>query len=643
MTPSIKPERKQASPLNGSAAPQHAILEIEVIGGFLDGVKLEFAPGLNCIIGGRGSGKTTVVEFLRYALTTARGPSAQSRQLDRLIEGNLSTGRLRIRVQTREGLVYTVDRAANEEPQVFNEEGEPVDFPLDGIFEMEVYSQNEIEEIAGNPHFQLELIDKFIRKEIGENQLRLKAVYRDLGHNASEILKLKGEILELSEGQAEIKLLQERLKKFQTVRGQGEQIVQDEVAKKSMRDRERRHMTMLTNFLDGLRRDLEATKHPFESKSAALLQQIRSDLANTPNAALFKDMAADFSSSSKDVAAGFNAAIAAVVEFQKRAASVAAQLDKAHKLQEQKYLEVVAKYEKEKGFAQEQSQLQKKLTELMERRKELEERTRTLRAKLEDRRTLLMKMSELRDKRWQAREAVAKNLNTPLHPHIRISIQPCGDRRAYKELLKESLKKKGGWYTNLVEKIAANIPPADLASLIQSASVQELVNRLDIDEEKASWLVSQLKDTEEGYRLEIVEVEDKPSVELLDGEYKDSTSLSIGQKCTTILPILLLGSSNPLLVDQPEDNLDNNFIYETVVSRIQAVKQERQMIFVTHNPNIPVLGGASRVFVLESNGSTARLRSNGPVDDKRVRADIETFLEGGRAAFVKRKEIYGID
>jgi ABC-type lipoprotein export system ATPase subunit len=105
-----------------------------------------------------------------------------------------------------------------------------------------------------------------------------------------------------------------------------------------------------------------------------------------------------------------------------------------------------------------------------------------------------------------------------------------------------------------------------------------------------------------------VELYDKPIIELKDGQdYKDSSQLSTGQKCTTILPILLLESENPLLVDQPEDNLDNAFIYETVVKSLREAKGKRQLIFVTHNPNIPVLGDSERVFVLRSTGRKAKI------------------------------------
>ena len=102
--------------------------------------------------------------------------------------------------------------------------------------------------------------------------------------------------------------------------------------------------------------------------------------------------------------------------------------------------------------------------------------------------------------------------------------------------------------------------------------------------------------------------------------------------------ILLLDSDNPLLVDQPEDNLDNRFIYETVVETVRKIKARRQLIFVTHNPNIPVLGDAERVFVLESNGQRSRKANEGTVDE--CKDEIVTLLEGGVRAFQERQRRY---
>ena len=162
----------------------------------------------------------------------------------------------------------------------------------------------------------------------------------------------------------------------------------------------------------------------------------------------------------------------------------------------------------------------------------------------------------------------------------------------------------------------------------------------DIGEDQAVRIVSHIQDSDYAFKLETVDLGDEPFIELKDGEdYKNSADLSTGQRCTVILPILLLESERPLLIDQPEDNLDNAFVYDTIVKSLRDAKGGRQLIFVTHNPNIPVLGEAERVFVFSSDGRRGTVPHVGTVDD--VKAEVEHLLEGGAEAFLLRMQKYG--
>ena len=121
-------------------------------------------------------------------------------------------------------------------------------------------------------------------------------------------------------------------------------------------------------------------------------------------------------------------------------------------------------------------------------------------------------------------------------------------------------------------------------------------------------------------------------------DFKDAAELSAGQKCTALLPILLARRDSPLVIDQPEGNLDNHFIYETVVESIRRLKTKRQMIFITHNANIPVLAEAELIIVLNSDGKTGFVEKRGTLDE--CREEIIDLLEGGKEAFERRRERY---
>ncbi|MFV1964464.1 MAG: AAA family ATPase [Pirellulaceae bacterium] len=99
----------------------HRTRSVEIVGGFLDGARFDFTDGLNCLIGARGAGKTTVVEWIRFALDELPSRDARDgerRRIETLVERNMGGGRVQPSVETKEGLAYIVSRSAGEEPIV---------------------------------------------------------------------------------------------------------------------------------------------------------------------------------------------------------------------------------------------------------------------------------------------------------------------------------------------------------------------------------------------------------------------------------------------------------------------------------------------------------------------------------------------
>ena len=106
-----------------------------------------------------------------------------------------------------------------------------------------------------------------------------------------------------------------------------------------------------------------------------------------------------------------------------------------------------------------------------------------------------------------------------------------------------------------------------------------------------------------------------------------------------ILFILMQSDNDIILIDQPEDDLDNKIIYDEVITAIAKKKQDIQFIFATHNANIPVLGDAERIFVVEYQDTTIDI-SQGNIDLKSTHKQIVDIMEGGEEAFDKRQLIY---
>lgn len=121
---------------------------------------------------------------------------------------------------------------------------------------------------------------------------------------------------------------------------------------------------------------------------------------------------------------------------------------------------------------------------------------------------------------------------------------------------------------------------------------------------------------------------------------KPTQSLSTGQRCTAVLPILLLHDERVLLLDQPEDHLDNAYVVETLVRSLRKRSASSQTIVATHNANIPVLADAQRVLVMGSDGRRGFVRLAAPLADPAVVNAISQVMEGGAEAFRLRAEFY---
>lgn len=135
-------------------------------------------------------------------------------------------------------------------------------------------------------------------------------------------------------------------------------------------------------------------------------------------------------------------------------------------------------------------------------------------------------------------------------------------------------------------------------------------------------------------------------------DWQDLTAGSPGQRSAAMLSFVMHYGDEPLVLDQPEDDLDTEWITELVVRQLRSSRWTRQLIVVTHNANIPVNADAERVIVFENLGSGVRVRRTegvgaaedklhiGPLEDADVRADIQKIMEGGIEAFVRRERRY---
>jgi hypothetical protein len=167
------------------------------------------------------------------------------------------------------------------------------------------------------------------------------------------------------------------------------------------------------------------------------------------------------------------------------------------------------------------------------------------------------------------------------------------------------------------------------------AMAERLVNWLKSDESRL-------------FELETFVPPDAVRVELkVDDQYRSIDRLSVGQRATAILLLLFALEGRVLILDQPEDDLDNRFVYEDIVQMlreqkgIKDPKRRRQIVAATHNANIPVLGDSELVLALEARENRAHIVGRASLDARSIRDLVRTIMEGGEEAFRRRAEKYG--
>jgi hypothetical protein len=202
--------------------------------------------------------------------------------------------------------------------------------------------------------------------------------------------------------------------------------------------------------------------------------------------------------------------------------------------------------------------------------------------------------------------------------------------------------------------------PAPVASLVPPDPLQHLAELCGLgDNSRAFKLIESLSLP---HRLELDEQmpPDRVTIELNiapEGENENwrplgqrlGEGVSVGQGCTAILSIILLESEHPLIIDQPEDDLDNRFIYDEVVQILRRERDRRQVLVATHNANIPVAGDAELIVALDTQEESVagrtdlrcRVVANGFVDNPLVSDQVKVILEGGEVAFKLRQQKYG--
>jgi len=619
----------------------HRIRSLKVSDGFLDGLDVEFSDHLNVVIGSRGSGKTTLLELIRFGLGVEPTNKAEA---DRLIRGNLGHGRVILTIETQSGSVYTVERSHGGRPQVFAPGGElvPISIERGVLFGAEVFGQNEIEATANNPEYQLQLIDRFADEGLKEVEDRIQALLRRAERAQHELLPVLRELDDVPVEELQDKRLElaEELRLLEQAGGESVEL-KTALVERGKREREE---TALSAWIEHLTGEVDTIRSVANGFASGLVEHLPGDALDGPNTAVMKKLAKDLEGLRSAFQKGFQKLEDRLRTSLEKAESSRGEVAEVHAQLEAKYAELLNQHEAARARQHRRNQLTSLQQEVDGRLRKRATQLASKREKEEVWEEITRELAELREERANLRAAVVRRLNKDLaDAPVRLVFRQGADRSDYEELLSRAFSKarpRLQRHKPLIDCLTKD-SPRRLVSRIRRGAKGEL-EELGLGAHQAARVIDVLANTKELFDLEVMDLGDLAAIEyrIEEGVWRGSQNLSTGQKSSAVLPLLLLDSMRPLVTDEIESHLDQATLVESVISQVRRVRGRRQLIFATHNANVPVCGdmGDTRVIVLASSANHAWVDQIGSVSETKEK--ILSLLEGGQEAFETRRKRY---
>ena len=621
--------------------------QLRVSQGFLGGQVFEFNESLNCILGGKGVGKSTVIELIRFALNQT-SPIAE---IDEDCMGKVADlvgpgGEVEVVVELENGEEYAVERifdGFNNPIQVFRA-GEDVELEvsIDNLFPINAYSQGEVILIARNPIAQLDLIDKHL--DLSAKKQSLREVRRRLAENGRALADLERQSLDASQLEKQLTTVQEQINdKEKALRRVAAALEGEMIKTQQLWDSELQYLVALVKGFDSV---VKSVEQAFEEIDLSAIQ-IDLPKEDTPSETLLEECAklarrvGELKDNAKE---DLVTEIGRVKEtIRQKASNWRTKYDE----QKRRYDEFMCslgetdttKLERQLGILR--TKASKLRSDIHRIRTALQKKA----ALEETRREMLDDLETIRDGIYRMRSLKVAEICEKLGAVVDFKLEKAGNRQEYQQLLMDMTT---GTYArkDVLESIAKAFSPRELVTVIREENAQGLATKAEIGFDWSKKLIEVLRSkSDQLYQLETVNLEDLPSISLQVGDdrYRPIEKLSTGQKSTVIVLLAMVEGKNPIIFDQMEDALDTAFIYSDVVQSLRKEKERRQFILVTRNPNISVAADADLGIVLEGTADSGQIKSIGGLDDIESRDLVVLHLEGGPEAFLLRQKKYDLE
>ncbi len=607
-----------------------------ISGGFLNEEIYHFSDNLNCFIGGRGAGKSTAIKSLAYGLGIKNDFSDCDNCPDVVV----------VYCEDANGVVYKYERNRGADPVVkAREDGNINNVPPDA-FPVEYYGQGELSEVAKDPLRNPILLQEFLDRHLHINDLEEQEqdLLRVLRQNSAQLLPLENIFSQLPGKASAMKDIDTKLQVAET--GKLKEIVaqQNNIGgEKGLRNELSDIITFysrgisLTPWIRNFQSIVQEAKVNYTGQKTENLFIEIEQLVNLTNK-YFKDEQIIISNYLKEIAVKAKETINAIDTI----------LDERQ--QELNDKMIPFREQGLSGTILELQQLVNKKNDILKEIGKINAQNDFLQEIRSQRGQFIAELYKVREEIAKLRKGQLKSINRDLARIIidytvYLHYDETGITNQFKEFLMRTMR--GSYFP---EEIAGNVckkvTPGQLAGLIRNKDLKQLASTLGITEYWANEINSRMQVLTDLFELEIIS---KPACPVISVKTKGAVpkeirvnQLSDGQKHTILLAIAMLADSKlPLIIDQPEDDLDNAFISSSVVTTLRAIKERRQVIVVTHNANIAVLGDAELIFPMSRKNDKGTVGDRGSIDRGETRDEVIRILEGGDVAFKRRKEIYG--
>lgn len=606
-----------------SPAPSWPRIEsVRIQGGFHDGLDVEFGPGLNAVIGGKGTGKSTLVEILRYVLDAPASIAPQTQVKEGLTNRQANfpaNAEASVAYTAGDGEEYRITRVGGAgSPARLHRGAQLLEVEPSRRVQLRVFGQRELSEL----HRQPEALTRFVLPHDGEAArqatTRVQQALRTVGALAEHLDQLEAQAAASEEQAEELRDVQDRLARL-AEHGAAELVTASQrlgAAETAVATALAWPATLDTAWTSlcaaATAPDLPA--HPLLPPGLPELLAAAAEQA-TAAAGTAQQTAAQLRTDLQPLGAEWAQTASAERERLARALADAGLNEPAELATLQKREAILTQ-----ALAGAADREQRRIGLLGERAAALEE------------------LAAARRTHSRLVDEAVRNLNDRTGPRVRVLTEPLADREPLRAFFTAALGKRP------TDEQMGRLTSTGLTGLVKALHTGKQALR---EAGLTPSLADRLLELTPAQRRQLEEVDTPDTVRVEVNLGSDATprwtplaEVSPGQAATAMLELALVSGDEPVLIDQPEDDLDNRFIYQEVVRQIAQVSQRRQVIVATHNANIPVLGDAELVLALEAVTSRGTILACGGLDDPAVAEVARSILEGGDEAFTARARRY---